>query len=188
MTDEELSWTIEAEGEAAEYTIFDVVRRGCLQPHSGKRATFSVIRSPDWVNVIAITPDQQVVLLRQYRHGQSRVTTEIPGGMVDAGEVALEAAKRELREETGFTSDAWISLGVVDVNPAIQTNRMSIFLAMNAQKTAAQDLDLNERIAVQTRPLSSVPTAIQEGEISHALVVAAFGLLHMRWNGWIPRP
>ena len=155
MDDNALEWTQGPDGPAEDYVVFRVTRRPA-EHASGRSGRFSVIHSPDWVNVIAITRAQEVVVVRQYRHGQARLTTEIPRGMIDAGEPPIDAARRELLEETGYSAGRWLNLGVVDVNPAIQTNRCHLFAALDAELTAPQALDPNEVIAVGTIPLAEI--------------------------------
>ena len=88
-----------------------------------------VLETPDWVNVVALTEDEQLILVQQYRFGTSNVTTEIPGGMVDRGEAHADAAQRELREETGYAARTWTYLGAVEPNPAFHDNLCHHWLA-----------------------------------------------------------
>ena len=92
---------------------------------------------PDWVNVIPVTPQGKVVVIRQYRHGTGEISLEIPGGVVDAGESHEETARRELLEETGYTAGEIIPIGRVAANPAIQDNHMHTFLALGARAASA---------------------------------------------------
>lgn len=138
---------------------------------------FFIIEPADWVNIIAITADRQVVLVRQFRHGIEEVTIEIPGGMIDPGEEPLQAAIRELYEETGYTSESWNQIGVNHPNPAIQKNLCYTFLAENASLTGSQILDSTEEIEVFTAPLDQIPEMISSGRITHALVITAFYFL-----------
>ncbi len=149
---------------------------------AGMEREFVVIEAPDWVNVVAVTPEFEVVLIRQFRHGVGLVTLEIPGGVVDDGEKPEDTALRELREETGFTSPKAERLGVVWPNPAIQNNSCHVFLARDARWVGAPRPDPLERIEVVTAPLARVPGLIGDGSIRHALVIAAFGLLDMLGN------
>jgi 8-oxo-dGTP pyrophosphatase MutT (NUDIX family) len=140
--------------------------------------------SPDWVNVVALTggasvESAEIVLVRQWRFAAAQPTLEIPGGLVDPGETPLAAARRELREETGFESDLWRLLGSVHPNPAILTNRCHVFLAEAACRSADPSGDGDEEIEVTTRPLLAIPDAISAGEITHSLVIAAFHLLDL---------
>jgi ADP-ribose pyrophosphatase len=180
----ELDWKMVREHPPDDYRVFLVFRRDAVHPHTGAVRTFSIIRSSDWVNVIALTPDDQVVLVRQYRHGIGRQTLEIPGGMVDPGESPLEAAQRELREETGYATARWVELGMVEPNPAIQTNRCHTFLALDVEPVGEVELDAGEVLVMETAPLSAIEGLVRGGAITHALVVAAFYHFLVHAGGW----
>lgn len=132
------------------------------------------------MNVVALTADEQVVLIKQYRHGIDAVTLEIPGGIIEVGETPLDAGVRELREETGFAGDDAALLGQVHPNPAYQTNICYTALVRNARLAGEQHQDGGEDIVVRLVPLSDVPKLISEGHITHALVVAAFHFLELK--------
>jgi 8-oxo-dGTP pyrophosphatase MutT (NUDIX family) len=169
-------WIQENETCCYENRLFRVLQRRNRSPLSGKASEFYVVSTHDWVNVVALTRDQRLVMVRQFRHGTKRVTLEIPGGAVDEGEDALAAAKRELREETGYASDRWIRLGLVEPNPAIQDNRCISFLAFDAEGVGPLEPDENEEITVVTLPWEEVKAKVLSGEIRHAIVLTAFYL------------
>lgn len=132
-----------------------------------------VLETPDWVNVVALTPERELLVVRQYRFGTSSITTEIPGGVIDPGEEHAAAAERELREETGYTSASWTYLGCVQPNPAFHTNLCHHWLALDAMRTHELELDSGEDIVIDRLPLDSIPERIRSGEIRHALVLTA---------------
>ncbi|MCB8977005.1 MAG: NUDIX hydrolase [Ardenticatenaceae bacterium] len=161
--------------EIANYRIFKMRRDVRRSPRTGAEHSFFVLQSPDWVNVVALTPENQVVLIHQFRHGTERVTLEIPGGMVDPHENdPAEAIRRELLEETGYAAEEVIHIGTVDPNPAFLDNRCYTYLALNARWQQAPQFDGAEDIAVELVPIDDIPGMIGNGRITHALVVAAF--------------
>ncbi|UOQ68381.1 NUDIX hydrolase [Hymenobacter volaticus] len=118
------------------------------------------------VLVFPVTEDQHVIMVRQYKHGIGEILIEVPGGVIDEGETSpLEAAKRELVEETGYVSDEMEQLIAVSDNPTKDTNRIYFFLARNARLVAAQHLDETENIEVLRVPLAQVEAMILAGKI-----------------------
>ncbi len=144
---------------------------------------FDVVQCLNWVNVIALTDKNECVLVRQYRHGTEEVTLEIPGGAINIGEDPLKAAQRELVEETGYTASKWIHLGRVEANPAFMNNTCETYLALGAIKTCDQELDPFEEIEVLVKPRDEIRKLIQQREIKHSLVVAAFYFLETAEEG-----
>ncbi len=141
-----------------------------------------VLEYTDWATVIALTKDQEVVLIRQYRHGAQKVILELPGGASEAGESPLQAARRELLEETGYTSDHFIQIGCVSPNPANQTNLIYSFLALEAYPAGEQDLDESEEIEVVLKPLEELIAMAKDGELLQSMQVSAvfFMLSYLR--------
>jgi ADP-ribose pyrophosphatase YjhB (NUDIX family) len=157
-------------------------------PRTGRVWPRTILEMPEWCNVVAITgriqstTDCALIVVRQFRFGRACVSTEIPGGIVDRGEEHESAAKRELREETGYTSDRWTYLGSVEPNPAFQNNLCHHWLAEDCALTDELDLDLGEDIHVTTIPLAETANAIKTGVLTHSLVVSALSrVLDLRW-------
>ena len=157
--------------------VFDVDRVRFERPDGGAAEWFYRIESPEWINVIPLTRDEEVLLVRQYRFGVEGFTLEIPGGMCDPGESPLEAARRELREETGHESPRLVELGWVHPNPALQSNRCYSYLARDVERVAEPEPDPHEQFELSRVPLREIPRLIRERKITHALVVSAFQLL-----------
>ncbi len=159
--------------------VFSTRKDTSVSPVTGEKHEFFIIEAPDWVNVVAITERNEIVLIRQYRHGIRSETIEIPGGVVDEGETPLHAAKRELLEETGYRSDDWTKIGEVVPNPAIQNNRCYTFLALSCEKVEEPNFDTTEYIVTFTAPVADMSKLVSGGEIEHSLVVDAFYWFHL---------
>lgn len=149
-------------------------------PVRGTGREFTVIAAPDWVNVVALTPDGRLVLVRQFRFGIDDFSLEVPGGVIEPGEDPVAAGVRELAEETGFVGRAARLLGSVHPNPAIQTNRCHLVLVEDAVRRAALDWDPDEEIETSTAPVAEVLAWARAGRITHSLVLCA--LFH--FEGW----
>lgn len=153
-------------------------RRDKVQLPDGRVAPeFYVLEYPDWINIVALTTDGNIILERQWRHGLGEVSTEIPAGVVEAGETPLEAAKRELQEETGYTGGEWSAITTVAPNPGLMTNHCHCFLAKGVSKTSGQHLDANEDLQVFFRRPSEVNRMLHAGVFSQAMMVAPLALV-----------
>ncbi|HTQ29939.1 MAG TPA: NUDIX hydrolase [Opitutaceae bacterium] len=153
--------------------IFDLRRLHYRHPRRGRERDFVVIDAPDWVNVLALTPDARLVLVRQFRFGIDDFSLEIPGGVLERGEDPLAGGLRELREETGYAGKNARVIGRVHPNPAIQNNTCHIVLVEEAAPVAATQWDHDEEIAVSALPVDEVYALAQAGRITHALVLDA---------------
>jgi 8-oxo-dGTP pyrophosphatase MutT (NUDIX family) len=129
------------------------------------------------VNVVPVTTEGNVVLIRQFRHGIQDVTMEIPGGMMNEGEMPEAAAARELREETGYVAEKIRLLARVMPNPAVQNNFLYLFVAEGCRNTGKTQLDAFECIDVSEHPLEAIPELIHNGTISHCMVISAFAFM-----------
>lgn len=158
-----------------DFRIFTLRRDRAVSPRTGAPHDFYVLETRDWVNIIPVTPQGDVVMVRQFRHGVREVTLEIPGGIVDhEAEDPKDAAARELLEETGYRAPEIVHLGTVQAQPALQNNYCHTYLALSAVEVAAPAPDAGEDLRVVKFPLDDVPRRIRTGEISHGLVLAAF--------------
>lgn len=169
--------------EVARTRIFDVQSVDFHHPARPKPQDFFVINAPDWVNVIALTPDGRLVLVRQFRYGIDDFSVEIPGGVIDLGEDPVAAGVRELREETGYVGTSARLLGRVHPNPAMQNNRCHLVLVEGARPEAGLDWDPDEEFEIMTRPVEEVYALAYAGGITHAMVLDALLLFTPVWAG-----
>jgi ADP-ribose diphosphatase len=165
-------WTRLASEALQDCRVFSVHRVRARSPRTGGEHDFYTIDASDWVNIVALTPDDCVVMVRQYRHGADRVTLETPGGMVDPGETPAQAAARELLEETGYAADEVVPLGGVNPNPALFSNRLHGFLARGARKVREVRNESTEETHVELVPLARMREEVRAGRVEHALVIA----------------
>ncbi len=149
------------------------VRLDTCQLPDGRIFEPVILEFSDWACVFALTRQQEVLLIRLYRHGVGQVIWEIPGGMIDPGESPLQAARRELLEETGYSGGRWQEMPAVSPNPDNHTNRMHIFLAQDVEKTGAQSAEDLERIEIHPTPLAAVIQMAQNGNLLQAMHLSA---------------
>ena len=133
---------------------------------------FYVLEYPDWVNIIAITENGEFVMERQYRHGLDKTCYEIAAGVVENGETPLEAARRELEEETGYGGGEWKELMLISGNPSTTSNLTHCFLAEGVRKVSAQHLDSTEDLSVCLLSLDQVRLLLVSDKIRQALMAA----------------
>ena len=174
-------WPLKGSEIAADFKIFKVRSDQRTSPRTGDDHSFFVIESVDWCNVVALTANDELVMVEQYRQGTNLIELELPGGMIDPGETPAETAPRELREETGYAGDAPKPIGCVYANPAIMNNKVHTVMIRNVQLKHDTNLDDGEDVAARLVPLADIPGLIADGTISHSLMVAALYRFQL-WN------
>ncbi len=157
------------------------VRIDKCETSNGKIIEPLILEYGTWVTIVALTKRQEVLLIKQYRHGAQKIIWELPGGAVDEDEEPITAAKRELLEETGYSSDNIIEIGRVSPNPASHTNLMYAYVALDAKRVGSQALDEIEEIEVYPIPLDEAILMVRNGELLQSLHVSSlfFALVHL---------
>jgi ADP-ribose pyrophosphatase len=173
-------WPLLAVREEAKYPVFSVERRTLVPPGQAPKDFFT-LACADWTNVVAVTDEDQVVLVRQYRFGTDAFSLETPGGVIDPGETPAAAAARELLEETGYAAPRLEPLGCIDPNPAFQGNLCWSFVAWGAKLVGTQAFDAHEECEVVLVPRADLPALLDEGHIRHGLIVAAVERFLRKW-------
>lgn len=167
-------WNVLQKDKEYDTPIFSLFRKRVSSPDQLREGNFYTLETGDWVNVIAITKDQKVILVSQYRHGVDDISLEIPGGCIDqADNDPIIAAQRELLEETGYTSKQWQYLGKSSANPAILSNYCHFFCATECDQTSDTDHDHFEEIEISLLDTPLFLNEVKNGTIHHSLTVAA---------------
>lgn len=171
-----LSWELVDTRLDRSYKLFSVQVNTNRSPRTGKFHEFQVLNSPDWVAVIAVTPKNEMVLVRQYRHGSSQLSLEPPGGLVKTGQTPEQSGREELEEETGYRAESLELLGWMYPLPALFSNRFFVYLALNATPTGSLNPDDTEEVETVLVPVNEVRQSIKSGRITCGVMIAA---LHM---------
>ncbi len=162
------------------YRIFDVAEEEFDRPDGAASHSFFVIEAADWVNVVPITPDDRVVLVRQFRVGTGEVSIEVPGGMVDPGEADPSAAAlRELEEETGYVAESIAHSASIAPNPAILRNHLHMYVARGVRPIGAAHPDADELVEAFEATWDEIDAMVRAGQVTHALTLTA--LLYARY-------
>lgn len=157
----------------ARHHVFSIERLDLVRDDGLVRPIVTFV-GPDWCNVVPLTDDGRVILVRQHRWGTDAQSLEIPGGLVDAGEEPIDAARRELLEETGWAAKEIVPLGKLHPNPALQGNVLHMFLATGcAPSGQGQKLEELEDCEVVVVDRAQLEEAMATGRITHALIWAA---------------
>lgn len=145
---------------------------------------YYVLEYPNWVNAIALTTENQIIMVRQYRFAGDIISLEIPGGVIDDGEAPEVAVKRELLEETGYTFDTCELIATLYPNPATANNQTFTYLLTGGVKTHEQHLDEHEILNVELYTIEEVKNLLKENKIDQALHVAGlfYGLNKLQDN------
>lgn len=168
-------WNRSGRRRVGDFRVFQIDEHQLERVGTDVRRTIHTIETVDWCNIVPVTREGSIVLVRQQRFGIDAQSIEIPGGLVDPGEVPIVAARRELAEETGYeTAAPLVPLGVVHANPALQPTRLHMFLARDCvaseQGQQLEDMEDCEVLVVGRRELDRM---LRAGEIGHALVWTA---------------
>jgi 8-oxo-dGTP pyrophosphatase MutT (NUDIX family) len=167
----EKQWEVVRSEQGPNLVLFQARYDWVRNPRNEKSIKAVVLESADWVYVVAITLEKKVVVERQYRFGVEKTTMEIPAGIIDAGQTPEQAAVRELKEETGYTSASWKYLGWVETNPTFMNNRCHQWLALDVVKTHSPELDEGEAISVTELSLEEIHYEIEQGRMRDSLTM-----------------
>lgn len=169
-----MTWTVTASRRVIRDRWIDLRADDCVTPSGREIAPYYVLGYPDWVHVVALTARDELLLVRQYRHGAGASFLELPGGVIDAGEAVEAAARRELAEETGHAAGRVGLVSSLHPNPAIQSNRVHVCVACDVVAAGAPRLDAGEEgLTVETLPVQTVLDGLAGGLIGQSLHVSS---------------
>ena len=174
-------WEILNRKTLHDFKLMQIEAKEVRSPRTGKSMEVMAMHFPDWVVVLALTAKQEVIMVHQYRHGTEEVHLELPGGLVDPDDSSpLQAAQRELLEETGYRSSDLHIIGECFPQPAILSNKCFVCLAMDAEFQQAQALDEGEDLEVIKIPMADISFKIHNNTIDNGMALLAFYYFWMR--------
>ncbi len=170
------NWEILSDKVMARYHICEVCEREAKHP-DGRKGNFFVMKSPDWVQALAITPNHELIMVKQFRIGSQTICLEAPGGILEPGEDPTVGAMRELQEETGFIGRNPLVLASCYPNPALQTNKVHYILFKDCEATGKTHWDMYEELQTQLIPFNELEKLIQNGAIDHCITIGGLFFL-----------
>ena len=173
MNNKDLLWREVKELERRKEALFDLITVKSVS-EDGAEGNFIKLTPPDWVTVIPVLPDGRFLMVRQYRHGSASLSDEFPAGVIDEGELPLDAARRELEEETGYEAARITPIGKINPNPAFMTNTSYTYLAENLEKVSDQKLDEHERIKFFSMSREEIDESMGSDSMNSAIMVQAW--------------
>jgi ADP-ribose pyrophosphatase len=176
-TKDKKTWELIRSEEGPDLVLFKARFDWMRHPRNASTMKAIVLETANWVNVVALTSQKKILTVSQYRFGIKKTTIEIPAGLIEPDETSEQAAKRELLEETGYTTSSWEYLGEVEANPAFLNNHCHFWLALDVAKTHPTQMDETEEITVNELSLEEVRNEIKTGRMRNSLTLLALSLV-----------
>lgn len=167
------SWEVIKSEQGPNLVLFQARYDWVKNPRNAKLMKAVILEAADWVNIVAVTREKKIVVVKQFRFGVAKTTVEIPAGIIENGETPEQAAIRELKEETGYTANKWQYLGWFEANPAFLNNVCHAWLALDVTKTHPLQLDEGEQISMSELSMEEVRREIEQGNMRNSLTILA---------------